>query len=340
MNEKFDFYVQPYQYNAFADLIIQKHPDYNAYVNNNFIQIIGMNSINEDIGIFVDYLCGNVYGRLPLLNVTDYSYLKNKDKQQTIQLIKNGLKGNKKYYLFLDHFYIENTTEYQKRHFQHDILLLSNENGFFRYLENVNGYILEYVIEEKNFFYNFYSHNNSHIFELTYNTNERYYFELDRFLQMLNDYTYGNKVNNMKLYLPECGFYSNNFFDGRINRIDHWGINVYDIIAQRTSNSVKNHSFIDYRAYYIMFEKNQNLIKKLDYCIKERHIRNYDFATEKKQLKELCTDLQNMMYRAIKYNYRSHQLKGIEKLATEVLEIKKTEQQILKNIIDNSHFNN
>ena len=48
---KKEYYVQPYEYNAFADAVISRHPDYEAWNANNYIQtfVTKRNNDQKDI---------------------------------------------------------------------------------------------------------------------------------------------------------------------------------------------------------------------------------------------------------------------------------------------------
>lgn len=333
--DKVNFYVQPYQYNAFADYIIQGHECYEEWINNQFVEMIGMNSIKEDIIITIDYLSGNIYGKMPLLSIIDYSYMKNQDREGSIKKISEGVKSGKKYYVFVDHFYMPNARGYQKRHSVHDVLIIKNEDGIFHYLENVDGFIKEYEIPVDEFFEIFYAHDIECIYELDIDKESKYYFDIKTFRTMLEDYVTGRDVkDHWDIYLDNSGFYSSEFFDARLNQVDYWGINVYDLVAKNVLQHAEKKESIDYRTIYIMQEKNQNLISKLNFCVKRGYLKEEDIQEIVEKLKKICARLGKDVRKIYKYVCSGFVAPGMESIAEDIKISKEEEKEIYNSILD------
>lgn len=329
MKEELELYVKPYQYNAFADYIVREHPDYEEWANNHFIELVGMDQIKEDIPVSVDYLSGNIYGKIPLLSIIDYSYLKNKDKDKVIKLIEEGLSAGKRYYVFIDHFYMKNTKEYQNEHMVHDILLIKNEDGKFYFFENVDGFIDEYEMEKALFWKIFYAHDIECIYELGISEEAEYTFDIGLFRKMIEDYTFARDLSgSYKEYLPDCGFYSNEFFDGRLEKITYWGIDVYDIISKKTKVNAKHKEYVDYRCYYILIERNQNMISKLMFCIDRGYIGKESVEDIIERLNNINARIKKNMHRVFKYIYSDFRVSGMDEVADSMQEIKQEEKEV------------
>lgn len=332
MSSILDFYVKPFQYNAFADYVIRNHPNYVEWTNNNYIQLAAKDILEADLE--VDYFCGSVFGKIPLMSMIDHYEIRRYDGQEAYDIIVLGLEKGFKYYLFLDHFYIKSSQFFQKRHHVHDVLVVGRTDGMINFLENTDGFIRKFEISESEFLSSYLSHDNYCTFELNANNDVKYAFSIERFENMLNEYAFGiDSSVNSDQYLDNNGYYSKEFFEAKFERINCWGVNVYDSISRKTIELAKQKKFVDYRWYYLVMEKNNILCKKLDYCKKRGYIGEIESDLVSQRLNELSNEIKKNMNRVVKYVYSGFALQGIPEVGLNMLEIKKSELEIYMELL-------
>lgn len=327
-----DFYVKPFQYNAFADYVIRKHPNYVEWINNNFIQLVAKDI--PEVDLEVDYLCGNVFGKLPLMSMTDHYEIRKHDGQEEYAVIVHGLEKGFKYYLFLDHFYLKESRFFGARHWIHDVLLIGKKDGRIHFLENTDGFIHEFEVSESEFLSSYLSHDIYCTFELGVNKDEKYDFSIERFGNMLKEYAFGiDSLANQDQYLANRGYYSKDFFEAKLKEVNCWGVNVYDSISRKTIELANQKQFVDYRWYYLVMEKNDILCKKMDYCQTRGYIGKTESEMLSQRLNALSNEIKKNMNRVVKYTYSGFSLKGIPEIGLKMLEIKEKDFEIYMELL-------
>lgn len=332
MSEELFFYVKAFQYYAFADYVIRGHVDYKDWVYNNYIQVCAKDVHGQDLE--VDYLVGSVFGKHPLMNMIDHYEIKKHDGKDAYDLILNGLEQKRMYYIFLDHYYIKSSSYYGKKHWIHDVFVVRRENGVIYYLENTDGFIHLLSMPESELATSYIEQDNHCTFELSVNNDFRYKFSIDRFCLMLKDYVMAtDSLAHQEEYLAQTGYYSKEFFEGKLEHINYWGINVYDSIAKNTIECAQNGKFVDYRWFYLMKEKNDILCDKLLYCESKGYIGMDDVKKVNQQLMGLSNDIKKGMNRVVKYVYSGFNLSGIPEVGENLLEIKKKELEVYASLL-------
>ena len=149
---------------------------------------------------------------------------------------------------------------------------------------------------------------------------------------MIDDYVNSRDISKHKdVYFYEMGFVSKDFYSDRLCDKTLYGINIYDFIIDGIQSAVKNKAMADYRHIYILFEKNQNLIGKLDFLKKKKLITQNTGSLEDR-INETVKELKKLMYKVIMYDtsFNEAYMKDIDK---ELLEIKNKETGIYNEIL-------
>lgn len=297
-----DLYVKPYEYNAFADYVCKNHPDYEAWVTSHYIQLCGLdNSVAEQKG-FVDYLAGNIFGRISLLNITDYSEEKVDNREHMINVFDCGLRMNHSFYLFLDHYAIKGMEEYGESHNIHDILLVDHTDDEYIYIENVGGKLKKRKLLKSDFVDAYYCHNNSCTFELSANMKARYSFDINVFLTSLDEYLNSLPPKDLQIYFDETDFFSEEFFEGKAKKTCCYGINSFNVAAKALCEAERLGYRADYRMIYILMEHSINLSRKVSYLSKEGYVNEDDAKLLIQELSQVSAAIRLCLYKTIKYD--------------------------------------
>ena len=332
MSDVIDFYVKPFQYNAFADYVIREHSNYVDWINNNFSQLVATDIPEADLS--VDYFCGTVYGKLPLMSMNEHYEIRKHDGQEEYENIVIGLGKGYKYYLFLDHYYVRSSQYFEKKHVIHDVLVISKKDEIISFLENTDGFIHKFEITEGEFLRSYLLHENYCTFELSVNNEEKYEFSIDRFGLMIKEYTMGiNSINNESNYLSEKGYFSKEFYELKVKNANSWGINVYDNISQNTIDLANKKCFVDYRWFYLMMERNENMCNKLKYCKTRGYIGEFECDLTCNKLTIIRNEIKKNMNKVIKYTYSGFSLEGIPEVGLNMREIKSKELDIYMELL-------
>ena len=301
---KKEYYVQPYEYNAFADAVISRHPDYEAWNANNYIQTFVTKRNNDQKDIYIDYYSGSVFGLIPLLKINDLSPSKLLDPEQVYDRIKQGIKQGQVYYAYLDHFYFPFSQEYQTNHDAHDVLVTSYDENNYSYVENIRGAYHQYNIDENRFKESFINCKNNCIFELEADLNNHYMFDIDVFKQMLFEYVNSIKPVDDSIYFHENGFYSSNHFETKKALTVGYGIDCYAWLAEDIEKKVSQKQMVDYRIFYFLREHKHNMIDKIEYLKQHNYldIDNYDKLVQ--QFKNIEHRLNLIMCKVVKYDFQ------------------------------------
>lgn len=149
---------------------------------------------------------------------------------------------------------------------------------------------------------------------------------------MLHDYLYNRNIEEHKdIYFSDFGFYSEIFFQEKEEKITHYGVEVYKLICDATEECIRSGKMLDYRLFYIMYEKNINLISKVKYYCKMEHIDESIFACLIEDIEGLCKELKRALYRVLAYA-NSKQSKAIEGLDEIVMHLYEEEKRIYASI--------
>lgn len=301
---KKEYYVQPYEYNAFADAVISRHPDYDAWNANNYIQTFVTRRNNDQKDIYIDYYSGSVFGLIPLLKINDLSPSKSEDPLPVYDRLKQGIKEGIVYYAYLDHFYFPFSPEYQKNHDAHDVLVTSYDENGFSYVENIRGAYHEYSVDESRFKESFINCKDNCIFELEPDLNNHYVFDINAFRQMLSDYMNSREPADDSIYFYKNGFYSSNHFDNKKALTVGYGIEAYSWLADDIVKKVSQKQMVDYRIFYLLREHKHNMIGKIDYIKNHNYLKadSYDKLVE--QFKNIEYRLNLMMCKVVKYDFQ------------------------------------
>ena len=116
--------IRTYHYNAFAESILSGHAYYDAWIANNYIQIVtykDKKGINDGL---LDYFCGTIFGSVPLLSNEYVDKSEIITSEEKMEYLKEWLDQGRYLYTFVDEYYIFDTYNYRKNHYVHDILNL------------------------------------------------------------------------------------------------------------------------------------------------------------------------------------------------------------------------
>lgn len=328
--DELELNIKTYQYNAFPDYIMQKHPDYFKWLYSNFIQIIGL---DLDIGC-VDYNCGSVYGRLPLLKINDYSSeLEKMEFDDIREMIDEGLKKGKKYYCFLDAYWLEGRGEYKTEHYPHDVLISEDNADDFVYIENVDGFYKFFRLNKDLFLKNMLGIGFKTLIELDVNSSKSFELDIDNICIMLDEYLKGTSdPRNTGLYYDDTDFSCRVIFDDKDKITTCYGIDVYKLIKEKIIKTAQKSERIDFRVIYLLLEKNELMINRLEYLQKEINLDKSVIERLKKEIEKICTRLKKCMYIMIKYNYKRNTRKIIE-MCKEFAEIELYERRVYEDIL-------
>lgn len=328
--DEIELNIKTYQYNAFPDFIMQKHPDYLEWLYSSFIQVIGL-----DIALgCVDYNCGSVYGRLPLLSINDYSSRIDKMNIGEIRkIVEKGLKSGKKYYCFLDSYWIEGRSEYKKEHYPHDVLISEDGLDDFLFLENVAGFYKFFRINKDSFLRNMLSISFKTLIELDVNYSKSYELDIKNICTMLDEYlnSYSNS-NNIKLYYDDTDFFCRVIFDNKEKVTICYGIEVYNLIKQKILGMAQKSERIDFRAIYLLLEKNELMVKRIAYLGEKLNLDKHVIEELKSKVNAICIRLKKCLYIVIKYNYKRDSRKVID-MCEELSEIMNFERTVYEAIL-------
>ncbi len=228
--------VKTYQFLAYPLSIILANKEAWPWFYSNFIQLYSTNKFNITIhnhGEFDNY---------PWLSVTEWENERFACERQLIDSIIKSVENENYVYLFVDEFFIENTTAFQKDTYIHDILIhgYDDEKSIFY----VSGFT-------KNGTYSFYTVSFESIMKATLTekltlhrkvtllqykkyrydnyTYLSYHFDLNNIVEQLEDYLY-NRNSSLRFRMNQN---PNNFL---------YGIQVYNVLrkqierAQHTNN--------------------------------------------------------------------------------------------------------
>ena len=328
---KKEYYVQPYEYNAFADAVISEHPDYEAWNMNNYIHTFITNRKHDNGEIYVDYLSGTVFGLIPILKIEDLSPEKLTDPQQIYERVKDGIKHGLVYYTFLDHFYFPFSQEYQRVHDAHDVMICSLNDNNFGYVENIRGAYHLYTVDEEKLRESFLNCKNNCVFELSPDLNNHFEFDIDSFKQMVFDYMNSRKPDDESIYFHENGFYSDGFFEPKKTLTVAYGIDAYALLVEYMSKRVESKQMVDYRGFYLLREHKHNMIGKLEYLVRHNYL-------DSEKAEKLITDFRNiehrlnlMMCKVVKYDFK-FSADAVEGVAEEMSVLAEEEKRIFADL--------
>lgn len=304
---KINSQINTFQYNAFAETVIENHKSYEDWFNNNYIQIVGYDrdEANSDYPIMgLDYLSGSIYGHFPLMQLDDLSpKMASFSKEDIVRIIDNGLERGDKWYLFLDHFYIPDSRYYQKKHFIHDVLVYTTQEENWLFLESRDGRYDSYSLTKNEMTDNIIQNKAQCLYNLSLNSEAEYIFNIDNFLIMLKDYLYSrNSLEHKEIYLDDNCFYSEEFYDAKERSYEYFGIESYELIKKIISEAISKQKMIDYRMIYLMKEHNKNMISRLDYCIKNKYIDPGMKEILKDKFTEVDEKIGKLLNRSLRYN--------------------------------------
>ena len=301
---KNNYYVKPYEYNAFADIVISDHQDYKAWNANNYIQVFVTELNNKTKDIYIDYLSGSVYGCIPILKIEDLSPDKINNPQQVYDRIKLGLSQGYVYYTFLNHSYIPFYSKDLFDYEEHDVLINSKNSNEIKYIENLKGEYELYEVNEEKIKESFLNCNNNCVFELKSDKNMRYKFNLDSFIKMLYEYLNSKEPKDESVYFHKNGFYSENFFGEKKSSALAYGIDSYSYIVEYVIKNINQKRNIDYRMFYLLKEHKHNMIDKISYLVQHNYIHKDKAEKLMEQFKNLENRLNTIMHIVMKYNYK------------------------------------
>lgn len=336
-----EFYIQPYQYNAFADKVIREHPDYEDWVNNNYIQLVGNAVLETDVHSTVEYFSGTTFGKLPLLNIVDLSKRREKmvteeDRENLLNDIFEALSNKNDLYLHFDHYYVKNSEYYMKEHMVHDVLVFDYTGETVSYYENVGGMYTKFVIDKEEFITAYLGNDNAMTYVLSCNKEFRYKFDLERFVTMIEDYALGNDSReNKELYLYEDGFFSDDFYTMKESGEKNFGVEVYKTVRDYSLNYKETSVGLDYRMYFTLFEHNRRMIEKLNYCCEKGYINFEDFKNEIEELGEITNTLYQILAKVIQYSYSAPTDEQVKAVVDQMMEVYEKEKPLYKRILDN-----
>lgn len=329
-----EFYVKPYQFNAFADYVISSHPDYEAWNNNNYIQMIGNAEIEKTVHSTVEYYTGTVFGRLPMLDINDLS--KKKEALKTEEERENFTNGlldviNNKHCLYMmsDHYYLSNSEAYQKEHVKHDVLAYEYADGKIGYFESVGGMYGKFSVDAKEFFEAYYGTSDPCTFELSCNEKFSYKFDLKRFTTMLEDYAFArDSRERWNLYICDTGFISPDFYRMKDAGEKCFGVEVFKTVRDYSLNYKETSVGIDYRMYYILFEHDQKMLEKLQYCCEHGYIDPSKIGAEMGRLGELVNELYMLLTKVIQFNYVDPTDEQVKEVVEKLMSIYSKEKEL------------
>lgn len=265
--------VKPYQHNAYVESILYSHKDYNNWIANNYIQVMAY-KYNNRIGI--DYLSGSIFGSVPLL---DFYSLDKEEMFNSEYDVHNDLKewidSNKYIYTFLDEFYIPKRNAFNKFHFNHDSLIYGYDND--KRIYNIVGFDSSgnYSISEISFEILYRAICNENICLILLKLKEiDYNFDIDKFTEMLLDYTQAKDCRDkLSLYL-DMESYNEVYYDNKFNNAESFGINIYSCFNEILEFCAINKSNLDYRNFYLLYEHKLNMLSKIKYLKINNFLKN------------------------------------------------------------------
>ncbi|MBR5762915.1 MAG: amino acid adenylation domain-containing protein, partial [Lachnospiraceae bacterium] len=341
--EYVEFYTQPYQYNAFADYVIQAHPDYEDWTQNNYIQLIGNAEVDAAANSTIEYFTGTVFGKLPMLKIQDIAKRKKKAlkldtpevKEELADYILGAVSKGKKSYLFFDHYYIKSSEAYLKAHQKHDVMIIDYADDKVSYFENVGGMYTKFVIDKEEFMAAYFGTNDACTFILSPNKKFSYKFDMDRFITMLEDYTYARDSRvNEDMYLTYDGFVSKDFYGPKDKGIKNFGIKTYETVKKYSLAYKETSIGFDYRMYYLLFEHDRRMVEKLNYCCEHGYADYRTIGKEISELGELTDTLYQILTKAIQFNYVTPTDEQVEEITDRLMEAYKREKVLYEELLN------
>lgn len=341
--EYVEFYTQPYQYNAFADYVIKDHPDYEDWTQNNYVQLIGDAEIDKEANSTIEYFTGTVFGKLPMLHIQDIAKRKRKAlklntpeaKEELADYILKAVSKKKCAYLFFDHYHIKSSESYMKEHMKHDVMIVDYSDDKVTYFENVGGMYTKLVIDKEEFMAAYFGNDDACTFILSPNRKFSYRFDIDRFITMLEDYTYAKDSRvHEDMYLTYEGFVSKDFWPLKEKGSKNFGINTYETVKNYSIHYRETKVGFDYRMYYLLFEHDRRMVEKLNYICERGYA---DFATlgqEISELGELTDSLYQILTKAIQFSYVPPTDEQVKEITDRLMEEYKKEKALYERIIN------
>ncbi|MDR2043237.1 MAG: hypothetical protein LBQ15_02510 [Clostridium sp.] len=303
LEAKTDILTKGHQYVGFAASIASTHPDYEAWLADNYIQL-SFDKDNIGRNIVLDFVGGTIFDSLRLLGYEDYPIKKNrmrKNEKEIIKLVRSSIDESRCICTYLDEYYVPDRQAYKNHHFEHDALIYGYD--FEKNVIHILGYddkgkYQKGSLDLAEFLDAFQTEDT--LLKQVWLKKEGYTFDRKRLLRMLAEYAYSVDIRK------DLGFYvdidEKSFFRNKYERHPNilFGMDIYHGFTQLLDYAQKTDSVLDARAFCTLYEHKKCMIRRLETLRKYYRI---DLAAEIRIYQELEELTHGMLYSTIKYRF-------------------------------------
>ncbi|AEY67383.1 hypothetical protein [Clostridium sp. BNL1100] len=323
-----------YLHHAYPLTSAMHHEDFNSWFFSNYIQLEYRRQ-SKELNFFTYIICGNSVF-IPILDykILDLEFIF-KNKIDIIEFIKNSIENGYYVTTYTDEFFIPERTAYKNDHFRHDIMIYGFDLN--KKIFNVIGYndkndyatsSVEFSDFEKAYLNSINKQNDLILFKPKDNRSYEpsFTFDIENVKSLLYDYVFSQNSSHR---LRTIGNPKEDFT---------YGIEVYNELMDCYRWAIDiDKEVCDIRQPHLLYEHKKTMADRIHYLVAKKYLkREYDFASTYTELKIISLKIRNMIIKYNIVNDKSLINRSIEILQNMFEKEKKTAQDLLEAISDNS----
>ena len=317
--------INTYLHWAYPLCVILSDEKYYPWFYENFINIFA--HVEEDGKLFVDFLekwC-NYEDFMFEINL-GYKFLES--EKDILHYIKSKIDSGFYIGLFLDEYYLSPMQSYNKVHFIHNnfiygydddqlLLIGFDSNKVFSFLRITNSEFVKAFDSGRLKHKELAPWASLFSMQLLYFKDRNYecQFNKEAFLNNLRNYicSKGNPVVE---------------FSRKLNSQTRFGSSVWNAVIEHITNLLNGKVTLDYRAIHLLFEHKRGLYKRFNYLLET----GTQLTSELAQFKEIIKRLNDIRLSFLKMEYTKFNKKEVQRIISEMEEIKAREDKLLRSI--------